>query len=260
VIDDPDRSWEYYGKHDPYFGVLTLQEYRRGHLDEDARARFFQSGEAHLGQVVAAIKAHLDPNFAPQRGLDFGCGVGRVLLPMAGICRSLEGADVSESMLEEARSNCALHNLTHVSLTQADDNLTQVSGTFDFIHSTLVFQHIPRRRGERLLSRLLERLEDGGVGALHFTYARAGRGIRWIDWARKSLPLLNGLVNILVLRLPFRYPLVQMNVYNLGVVFRILHHAGCHPVVATPTVHVFSGKVTTYGTMLYFRKTPTTGL
>ncbi len=45
---DPHRSWEAYGRQEPYFGVLTRERFLRRNLDEAARAEFFASGERHV--------------------------------------------------------------------------------------------------------------------------------------------------------------------------------------------------------------------
>ena len=37
-------TWDYYGKHDPYYGVLSHEEFRGGALDAAAREKFFASG------------------------------------------------------------------------------------------------------------------------------------------------------------------------------------------------------------------------
>lgn len=258
--NDPDRAWEYYGKHDPYFGVLTQDVYRRTRLDEPASQQFFQSGEDLVEQTIHTIRTHLDPEFTPQRALDFGCGVGRVLIPLARMCNSILGVDVSEAMLDEARSNCAAVGVTNATFVTSDDSLTQVSETFDFIHSTIVFQHIPRRRGERIFARLLEQLDDHGVGAVHFTYARTGPAIGFIDWMRRWIPFVNGLINVALLRLPFNYPLIQVNTYDLDTLFHLLHEADCHRVYTSPTIHIFADRVKTYGVMLYFQKRRAEGL
>lgn len=63
---------------------------------------------------------------------------------MASICRSIVAADVSEFMIEEARENCRINGITNVEFAVSDDQLSRISGTFDFINSFLVFQHIPR--------------------------------------------------------------------------------------------------------------------
>lgn len=222
-----DKAWEFFGRSDPYFAVLTESNYRLANLTEDARRRFFASGSAHMDEVIDTIRTHLDNSFEPRRGLDFGCGVGRLTIPMASICRSVIAADVSVSMLEEARENCRLNGITNVDFVRSDDGLSSVSGSFDLINSYLVFQHIPRKRGLAIFTRLLGLLGEGGVGVFHITYYRdSSKFLRLIYWARKSMPLVNGLIN-LMLRRPLNQPMLEMNEYRLNEVFRALQDSRC---------------------------------
>src|SRR5262249_15948332 len=108
--------------------------------------------------------------FEPRRVLDFGCGVGRLVIPLAKRCGQVVGVDVAQSMLAEARSICGKLGLTNVRLHRSDDRLTGVEGAFDLAHSYIVFQPIPGRRGMALLKRLLALVDDNGVCVLHFVY------------------------------------------------------------------------------------------
>src|SRR5690349_22592424 len=94
-----DRTWRPYGRTDPYFAVLTDEAYRRENLDEGARRAFFESGERHVEWVLAAARRLTGEGWRPRRVLDFGCGVGRVLIPLARGAESAVGVDVSPEML-----------------------------------------------------------------------------------------------------------------------------------------------------------------
>lgn len=251
--DNPDRSWEFYGKNDPYYGVLTLSKYRQSNLSEAAREEFWATGQIHVEQIFQTIQNHLEPAFSPKRVLDFGCGVGRLTMPLAARCDTVVGVDISPSMLQEAQNNCQRKGLSNIKWLEADDRLSKVTGTFDLINSHIVFQHIPRKRGEKIFERLIDLLADGGIGALHFTYFRQGPAIGWIDWARKTLPFVNGIVNITFLKLPFAYPMVQMNKYDLGRLFRILQEKQCDRPFVTFSYYSLAN-VSTYGMTIFFQK------
>jgi SAM-dependent methyltransferase len=167
-----DVDWEQWGRKDPYFGVLTQEKFRSLALTEEARREFFESGSMHVNHVLAACRHHLDAGFAPRRVLDFGCGVGRLVIPFAAVAEQVVGLDVSDSMLEEARRNCAEQAIRNVSLLKSDDTLSAVQGPFDLIHSFIVFQHIPVERGKRLFVELLSHLAEGGIAAVQFSYSK----------------------------------------------------------------------------------------
>ncbi|MBW4473318.1 MAG: class I SAM-dependent methyltransferase [Stenomitos rutilans HA7619-LM2] len=167
-----DQEWEKWGQVDPYFAVLTHAKFRTGNLTQEAKAEFFESGKDHIRHVLEVCRQHLDQGFTPKRALDFGCGTGRIVIPLAKIAEQVVGLDVSDSMLGEASQNCEEYSMNNIILIKSDDSLSSLSGKFDFIHSFLVFQHIAPSRGKHILINLLKHLEDGGIGALHFTYAK----------------------------------------------------------------------------------------
>jgi SAM-dependent methyltransferase len=167
-----DVAWEAWGQRDPYFGVITNPKFRMSEMDEHTKQEFFESGKTDVHRVLTTIQKFIDPGFTPRTVLDFGCGVGRVLLSFAKIAEEVVGLDVSPSMLQEAQRNCGERQLSNVRLLKSDDDLTALTSKFDLIHSCIVFQHIPLERGRVIFSKLLEHLRPGGIGAIQLTYAK----------------------------------------------------------------------------------------
>lgn len=226
ITTDPDKHWERFGKQDPYFGAVSYDRFRRENLNEQTKSEFFQSGENHIDFIVKAIRQHLDADFNPGRCLDFGCGVGRLVIPMARRFKEVVGVDISKSMLQEARQNCQEYDIENVAFVESDDELSKLDGKFDFIHSLIVFQHIPVQRGVKLLEQMIELLNEGGVAALHFTYFRNASLMKKImSWIPKKMPLTDNLVNLIKGR-RFNHPRMQMNTYNLNRIFALLQNQG----------------------------------
>jgi len=174
-----DAEWQRWGELDPYFGVITHERFRRENLDDATLAEFFETGRRHVRHVLHTCRRQFDRNFKPQRALDFGCGVGRLLVGLAEQVPAVVGLDVSEAMLTEARHNCDRHGHSRVELLRSDDELSQAGGEFDLIHSVIVFQHIDPTRGRRIAGRLIDLLAPSGIAALHFTYAKAWFSDSW---------------------------------------------------------------------------------
>ena len=105
------------------------------------------------------------------------------------------GVDVSDAMMAEAARNCRECGLANVAFVKSDDRLSRLEGTFDLIHSAIVFQHIAGRRVELLVRGLLAHLARGGVGALHFTTWLPLRK-RVVHRLKKVLPPVNIAANI----------------------------------------------------------------
>jgi SAM-dependent methyltransferase len=246
---DSDQAWRQWGEQDPYFAVLTDHGLHRQSLTPEALTGFFTSGETHVRDVLDTIRRHLDPAFRPRRALEFGCGVGRLLLPLAGVADSAVGVDVSPAMLAEARTQAERRNLTNVHFVESDDALSRVEGPFDLVHSFLVLQHIPVARGECLIRRLLELVAPGGVAALHMPYARDAAPLRRVfAWIRRATPGAHGVVNW-IHGARWAQPAMQMNLYDLDRVFGLFEQAG------VPQVHTGFVRDGEYrGVMLYSRR------
>ncbi len=249
-LKNTDKDWEYFGRTDPYFGVLTWDEYKKENLSPESRRTIFQTGAAHIESIFKVVHGYLDASFEPINAttLDFGCGVGRLVIPLARVCKRVTGVDISESMLSEAGKNCQEYGLSNVDFIK---DLDDASGSYDFIHSYIVLQHIPVKRGEMIVKQLIGLLRENGIGVLHLTYYRdvpSGSRFRYWLYTHFPNPVLIGLWNVLRGR-PFEQPVMQMNEYDLNQIFRILQESGCHHNVVRFTQH---GE--TYGVIVFFQK------
>lgn len=246
--NNPDRDWEAFGREDPYFGVVTQDEFRKENLDDKAKDRFFETGRDYIDWIWELIASQFGPGFRPRNGLDFGSGVGRLLIPLASRCERVFGVDVSPSMLAEARKNCTERGVTNAEFGLGLDAL-DAEARFDFVNSFIVFQHMRPEEGMSVLRRLLERLNPNGIGALHFQYrSEIPRKSAWAARMRRRSGILNGIAN-LVLKRPWSAPWMQMNDYDLNQVAWELHRAGCRGYHT-----VFVDHAGFHGAILIFRK------
>jgi len=246
--NNTDKHWETYGRNDPYFGVITDDKFRSLNLTDENREEFFRSGEDYIAAIFRNVRRHIAPEFAARSALDFGCGVGRLLIPLAGLAQEVTGIDVSESMLQEARKNCDQRRLSNVSLVKADDSLSRLDRDYDFIHSYIVFQHIPVERGERIFAGLLKRLAPGGVGVVHFTYAKDYKPSVIIPFIKKYVPFANNIINWIKGE-GFVSHDMQMNAYDLNHILLAVQKSDVSGFYAE-----FTHFVGELGLVLYFRK------
>ena len=223
---DASPDWERFGELDPYWAVLTEEKFRANKLNAGSRQEFFQSGEIHLDSLIEMIHHSIQPGFSPVRAVDVGCGVGRVLIPMARRWPGAVGVDVASSMLREARKNLATAGVK-ADLVLGDDSLTALTGTFDFVHSYIVLQHVPPERGEKICAALLAKLRPGGVAALHVSYRTPlSQRQRILRWGRLRTQVVGAIGN-LIRRRPASSPYMELYEYDLGSVFEMFRAAGC---------------------------------
>jgi SAM-dependent methyltransferase len=250
--DSEASRWERLAR-DPYYAVLN-EEQNRGVVRGERRAAFFASGARDVETTLRAIRRWIDPSFHPRLAVDYGCGVGRLTIPLAGSCEHVIGLDIAPRMLAEAAANCAAAGVTNVSFATPADFFAAAGpcagvDRVDFVHSFIVLQHVPVAAGEAILASLLERLRSGGVGALHFTYAREAPVWRKVvNRLRGVVPGVNAAVNLAQGRAASE-PRMPMYNYDLGrLVDRLAGH-GCHEIHLLPTDH--GGH---HGAMLIFRQ------
>lgn len=243
-----DVAWEKIGANNPYYGVLTFEEYRHSNISEETREIFFQSGLTHIESILQKIRSNIDKEFTINRALDFGCGVGRLVIPLSKIAQEVTGVDVSESMLEEAKKNCEKYSIKNVKFIKSDDDLSRLSGKYNLIHSFIVFQHIPTKRGRILFKNILEHLEEGGVCILHFTYASNLKRKKLVSLIKKYIPLGNNFIN-LAKRRNFFEPPMQMNAYDINDLLAVIQNFGIKNCFIDFTSHMNE-----LGVIIYFQK------
>lgn len=246
-----DKDWEKWGKKDPYYGVLTDNKFRTKNLNPDIKKEFFETGRNDISHVTEVIKLFFNPKFSPQKALDYGCGTGRLVIPLSQIAKNVIGVDVSESMLKEARANCIEQSISNVKFIKADDCLSNLNESFDFIHSSIVFQHIPIKRGIRIFQKLLDLLEEDGFGAIQITYAHSkyskSFGKPSFKLCKQILKNLKSAVNKILFRQ--EEPAMEMNKYDLDELLYIMQKAGVRNFFSEYTDH--GGEL---GLYLYFCK------
>jgi len=216
----PALEWENFGRVDPYFGVLTDEGFRRERLDDTALERFFETGRGHVDRVLQLAADHVGHELRPRRAMDFGCGVGRLVVPLAARAQQVVGVDVAPSMLAEARRVCDARGLTNVELLPTPQ-LASLRADFDLVHSYIVFQHIPLREGYELFARLVGLLAPGGVGVVHVSLAAGSRMTAVHSWVLTRVPLATNLTNLRYGRY-WSYPTLEMHGYRLERLMRIL--------------------------------------
>lgn len=226
LIDDSDEAWREYGRTDPYFGVLTDDKFRRNNLTPARLDEFFESGEHHIEKVLTVLHENVTPLVRMGDALDFGCGVGRLILPLASRFESVVGVDISEAYLSEARQNCENRGITNVQLLETLDPLVRTERRFDFVHSSIVFNHIPWGRGKVIISDLFKLLRPGGAMALQVMLRRQAMWFRRLgSWSRRYFLPLNWLMNLAQGRQIFE-PLIQGNEYPLQHLLPLLRDLG----------------------------------
>lgn len=235
--NDPNETWRRLGAEEPYFGVLTSEKFRRNNFNDALKEEFLQTGEKHVEEALAQSKRVFGDGLRLGRALDFGCGVGRLTMPLARRFEGVTAVDISPAMIEEARKNCSERGIENVTFVLSDDRLSQVEGAYDFINAYIVFEHIEAGRGLRLIGLLLGLLAPGGVAAIDLCTKRHESAVRRVAvWLKKRFVPLHYLHNLARGR-PMNEPLIQVNAYDVNAVLSLALDAGMHESFVTLKRH-----------------------
>ncbi len=241
------RTWDDLGTNDPYYAVLAFDKFLHENLDDRAVDEFFKTGRSHVERIWREIKDGFGIDLRPKRALDYGCGVGRNLIPLAERCETVYGVDISHGMLAETAKNCDEHGIQNVHLQDAAEFWAAESEVYDFVHSFIVLQHIDPKIGNVLIRKMIERLEPGGVGVVHVTFfdpsthfqKLRSRFYSNIPKAHQFLTAVRGK----------KGRLMPMYEYDLNYLFRILKENGSETSFLRFSDHGW------LGALIFFRKT-----
>jgi SAM-dependent methyltransferase len=216
---ETDKAWKLFGEVDPYYGVLTEEEYRADQLTDGVLEKFFATGEEQIAAMMTTVR-EANPGFTPARSLDFGCGPGRLAIPLARQSGEVLAVDVAPAMLAAAAKNARERGVDNM------DFAREVSGRFDLVHSWGVFQHIPPRRGLRIMADMAARLVPDGMLVLQVFYDRDASAIRKLATViKRREPFINGIANLAAGR-RFGYPTMTVFCYPIPALLQMLDAGG----------------------------------
>ena len=153
------RNWEALGDTDPMFGVLSdPTKHGRGWAVDE----FYETGRAHVAKLLRILN-EAGVTFARGDCLDFGCGAGRLTIPLAASFSRTVGVDVARSMIGSAARHVPNGVRCDFVVNRDPDLRRFPNGSFDFVHSCLVLQHIPPAIALRYVGEFLRVCRPGGL-------------------------------------------------------------------------------------------------
>ena len=201
--------------------MLTSPKFLRANLSAVSEADFFESGERFVDMVFETIDLRFTPDFTPMSILEFGCGVGRLAIPLARRAEVVTAVDRSPAMLAAARAEAQRHGIESIEFCTPAELLAQ-RRKFDLVVCNLVLQRIRAHAGLALLRELLGFAGPGGIIVFQFPYRMTtARAIGPSRWLRERVPVINGFLNLLR-RKSFHQPFIATHRYDVEEVLGIL--------------------------------------
>jgi SAM-dependent methyltransferase len=125
---------------DPYAYILTSPKCADP-------GEFWQSGHRTVrDELLPLIQAR---GIRQRVGMELGCGMGRLVFPLAPHFQEIAGVDISEGMIQRAQQfarDNGVRNVRFSAISGPEDLLRRAgnyAGRIDFFYSLLVFEHIP---------------------------------------------------------------------------------------------------------------------
>ena len=219
-------AFDDFAAREPYFAVVTAPRFLRANLTPEYEREFFASGEILVDKIFSLVEAGLVPKFAPMSMLEYGCGVGRLAIPLSRRPGSVTAVDRSDVMLDLARREAERRGAGHI-VFQTPEAFAAASKKFDLVVCYHVLQRLRHGHGLDLIRQLVDRISAGGVGVFQWPLTTGvSMGVEITRWARERLPAVNGVVNRLRSK-PATDPFIPTYAYALDEVLDVLKSAGC---------------------------------
>ncbi|RXH16964.1 class I SAM-dependent methyltransferase [Bradyrhizobium guangzhouense] len=172
LLEHVRQTWTKLGESAPHWSVLSADRFLPESISGN-EVEFYNSGTDDVANISATLK-RLGYDLGDFRRLyEYGCGVGRVTLPLAMQVDHVTAGDISTSHLQIARARLNADHIENVSLVhvQTDERYGMLE-PFDFWYSRIVLQHNPPPIIALILRRAFEMLEPGGIACFQLpTYA-----------------------------------------------------------------------------------------
>jgi 2-polyprenyl-3-methyl-5-hydroxy-6-metoxy-1,4-benzoquinol methylase len=219
-------AFDDFAAREPYFAVVTAPRFLRANLTPEHEREFFASGEVLVDRIFAIIEAALVQKFAPVSMLEYGCGVGRLAIPLSRRPGSVTAVDRSGVMSDLAKREAARRGAGHIQF-QTPEEFAATSRRFDLVVCYHVLQRLRPGHGLGLIRQLVERISSDGVGVFQWPLnTGVSMGVEITRWARERVPGVNDVMNRLRGK-PATDPFIPTHAYALRRVLDVLKSADC---------------------------------
>jgi SAM-dependent methyltransferase len=203
------ESWTHLGEVRPHHSVLTLEQFLPENLPT-TEAEFWASGETEAASIEAMLTRFGVHDLAARVCVEYGCGLGRVTLPLARRCRQVHGYDISPNHLAGARRRAGELGVGNAEFHLVAKNFLADLEKCDFFYSKIVFQHNPPPIIRELIRIAVASLRPEGVAVFQIPVYHKDYHFRLAEYLARP-PHLD----------------MEMHCIPQSVVFHLIAEAGC---------------------------------
>lgn len=160
-FDQLKDNWQRFGLQDPLWAISTDPGTENNGWELE---RFFKVGrDTVAGSMQAVLALDLNPPLGRARALDFGCGAGRLTRGLEAFFEEVVGVDVAASMIAKAQELSPPDSRCRYVLNEQPDLRIFETGSFDFVLTFIVLQHMRQEYQKYYLGEFLRVLRPGGL-------------------------------------------------------------------------------------------------
>ena len=171
-----------------YWSVISSIEHKKKLSPIEIRS-FLKSGEAEVKRIKK-ICEFVGYDFSKCKNfLDFGCGVGRIVVNLPCSVENVNCVDFSQAHLKETEKNIRINSQLEkysTFLIKKFDDIYKLPNNQDIIHSFIVLQHNTPPIIEKTIENLLNILSPSGLAILHIPITKSNYEFEVNDYLIKE--------------------------------------------------------------------------
>lgn len=185
LLDRVRQAWTHLGEVRPFHSVLSSERFLPKNIGK-SEAEFWISGEREAAVIETLLAAQGVRDLGSKTAVEYGCGLGRITLPLGQRFASVHGYDISPTHLDGARARAQRLGTTNVEFHLRADNFFTDLEKCDFFYSNIVFQHNPPPIILQLIRLALKSLKPGGLAAFQCQVYRKDYSFSLPDYLAES--------------------------------------------------------------------------
>lgn len=179
------EAWTHLGKNRPHHSVLTSSQYLPENLAGSIDT-FWATGLQEAATLQKVLARYGLTELSDKCCVEFGCGVGRVSMGLAGFFGQVHGYDISEGHLAVADERATELGITNLNLYSCADSVLPDLESCDCFYSRIVFQHNPPPVIVGLIKKALSSLNRGGIALFQVPTYGVGYSFQLEKWLKAN--------------------------------------------------------------------------
>lgn len=221
IFEKTQAVWKHFGEEEPYWSVVTHDEFKSGNMDLKALKRFYMQGLAQAVRIVqTVIRNEIVRGVCREqvRNLDvleIGCGCGRVTKHLAKYFRKVVAMDISGGNIDIARQNVHKSNVEFRLLTELKDYDRMPQS--DVVYSYLVLQHNCPPVIEYMIKSMMQCVKKRGILIFQVPTYRRGYEFEYKSYMEEKRDAgvmeMHVLLQRRIFEIAYEYDCIPLEVY-----------------------------------------------